>query len=244
MEINLTTKELRALEQYPGIAQQRTIVTDGKRKILHRDYRRKYAITSIILMFFIFAFIGWTWEVAIHVVQDGKFVNRGALHGPWLPIYGAGGIFGVLLLKKFADRPVLTFFLVVTVCSVVEYVTSWYFETYRHIQYWNYDGYFLNLNGRICLEGALIFGFAGCAGIYILAPFFDDQIKKIPHKTRVTLCVVIFTVFATDFVYSTKYPNKGEGITDYVFAPCVSVTADSDYPLFADMSVLDCKYLV
>ena len=24
--------------------------------------------------------------------QDGSFVNRGFLHGPWLPIYGSGSI--------------------------------------------------------------------------------------------------------------------------------------------------------
>lgn len=229
MELNLTLEDLRALDQYPGIApqQQAHIALGGQRKILHRNYHRKYALTSIILIFFIFALIGWLWEVAIHVVEDGKLVNRGTLHGPWLPIYGAGGILGVILLRKFVDRPVLTFFLVVTVCSVVEYATSWYLETYRHIQYWNYDGYFMNLNGRICLEGALVFGFAGCAGIYILAPFFDDQIKKIPPKIKIALCIILVTALTADFLYSTKYPNKGEGITDYVFTLYFSICSDS-----------------
>lgn len=228
MELNLTLEDLRGLDQYPGIAAQQSahIALGGGRKIIHRDYHRKYAITSIILMFFIFALIGWLWEVAIHVVEDGKLVNRGALHGPWLPIYGAGGVLGVILLRKFVDRPVLTFFLVVTVCSVVEYATSWYLETYKHIQYWNYDGYFMNLNGRICLEGALIFGFAGCAGIYILAPFFDDQIKKIPPKVRLSICIILVTAIAADFLYSREHPNKGEGITDYIALPCSQLYTD------------------
>lgn len=54
MELNLTLEDLRGLDQYPGIAAQQSahIALGGGRKIIHRDYHRKYAITSIILMFF------------------------------------------------------------------------------------------------------------------------------------------------------------------------------------------------
>lgn len=226
MELNLTIEELRNLEQYPGVAARQSahLSLGTGRKIVHRDYHRTYSVMSIIMMFFIFAFIGWVWEVAIHIIEDGKLVNRGALHGPWLPIYGTGGVLGVLLLKKAIDRPVVMFFLVVLLCSTVEYFTGWYLETYKHVEYWNYDGYFMNLNGRICLEGAMVFGFAGCAGIYILAPFIDDQIKKIPPKTKAVICAVLLTVFAGDFIYSRSNPNKGEGITDYIYIPVMQNT--------------------
>ena len=46
---------------------------------------------------------GWLWEVALHLVFNGELVKRGTMLGPWLPIYGAGGVLAVLLLRRFAD---------------------------------------------------------------------------------------------------------------------------------------------
>lgn len=106
-----------------------------------------------------------------------------------------GGVCGIILLKRFIDHHVATFFLVVGLCSVVEYVTSWYLETFKHMKYWDYTGYFCNINGRICLEGALIFGFAGCAGIYIMAPFLmifeEDTIQGKVCRVRDTCCIIL-----------------------------------------------------
>ncbi len=36
--------------------------------------------------------IGCLYEVVLHLVTHGELVNRGILHGPWLPIYGTGCI--------------------------------------------------------------------------------------------------------------------------------------------------------
>lgn len=33
---------------------------------------------------------GWLWEVLLFYIKDREFVNRGFLHGPYLPIYGIG----------------------------------------------------------------------------------------------------------------------------------------------------------
>lgn len=219
-EIILTLGDLREFERYPGLdfSKNSHFSRITKKKIIHRDYHRDYSIMSYILMFFTFAFIGWAWEVLIHIVEDGVFVNRGTMFGPWLPIYGFGGVCGVILLKKFIDRYVLTFFLVTGICAVVEYSTSWYLETFKHMKYWDYTGYFCNINGRICLEGILIFGFAGCAGIYILAPFLDDIIMKINIKIRFAVCCVLLLLFSADLVYSKANPNQGKGITDYTYS--------------------------
>ena len=81
------------------------------------DPLRDYNIWSLILMFFIFSCIGWLWEVSLHLITDGVFVNRGAMHGPWLPIYGSGGILILTLLKKFRDKPYLCFILIFVLCG-------------------------------------------------------------------------------------------------------------------------------
>ena len=45
-----------------------------------------------MIYFICFAFIGWIYEVALFLIEDHIFVNRGFLYGPWLPVYGFGGI--------------------------------------------------------------------------------------------------------------------------------------------------------
>ena len=51
-----------------------------------------YGFFFYIPLFFLLSFFGWLWEVGIYLVKDGEFVNRGVLFGPWLPVYGCGGI--------------------------------------------------------------------------------------------------------------------------------------------------------
>ncbi len=45
---------------------------------------------NLILLFFTFSFIGWIIEVTLKYRQFCRFINRGFLIGPWLPIYGSG----------------------------------------------------------------------------------------------------------------------------------------------------------
>ena len=193
-----------------------TIPEENKRVILSRlDPARDYTIWSLILMFFIFSCIGWLWEVSLHLITDGVFVNRGAMHGPWLPIYGSGGILILTLLKKFRDKPYLCFILIFVLCGFLEYTTSYVMEMNTGLKWWDYSGYFLNLDGRICAEGLCVFGIGGMAFIYVLAPVFDNMIAKIKPMMLRVMCVFLLMLFGIDMVYSHYVPNVGEGITDY-----------------------------
>lgn len=49
-------------------------------------------LINLILQFFTFAFIGWCIEVISKYRQFHRFINRGFLSGPWLPIYGSGSV--------------------------------------------------------------------------------------------------------------------------------------------------------
>ncbi|HIZ84155.1 MAG TPA: DUF975 family protein [Firmicutes bacterium] len=187
-----------------------------RRKWIKSDYRRDYSIWSLILIFFTFAAAGWVWEVIQGLSAEG-FVNRGVLHGPWLPIYGVGGVGVLVLLKKVRNHPVLTFFLTVLFCGVIEYGTGWFLEWATGTRWWDYSGYVLNLNGFICAEGLLVFGLGGCAAIYLLGPVLDDWYRKIPFKLKCFICCLLILLFVCDLIYSCFVPNTGEGITDYNF---------------------------
>ena len=183
------------------------------------NHMRRYSIWSLIALFFLFAIIGWIWEVVLHIILDGEFVNRGVLQGPWLPIYGYGGILILTVLNKFRAKPLRQFIATIVLCGTIEYFTSVYLEiVYDGQRWWDYSGYFLNLHGRICAEGLLVFGLGGIAIVYIVAPLLDNIIKKIDHKKLVTICCILVILFITDNIYSRKTPNTGKGITDYQVA--------------------------
>ena len=184
-----------------------------KEKWLHTDYNKNYSLSSIILMFFTASIVGWLWEVGLNLFQYGFFANRGTLHGPWLHIYGWGLMLILLTLKKFREHPIETFVLVMILCGILEYGTAWYLETFKNARWWDYDHFFLNLHGRICLEGLLTFGIGGTFFIYFAAPFLDSLYIKIPKKIKTILCVLLCTLYVCDFVYSSKFPNTGEGIS-------------------------------
>ena len=176
-----------------------------KKWIRDLRYMRHYSVVSLVVMFFVVSFIGWIWEVILHLIEDGRFVNRGVLHGPWLPIYGAGGILILLLLFKFRKNPVLEFITAIILCGIVEYFTSWYLEiVHNGKKWWDYTGYFLNLNGRICAEGLLVFGLGGIAFVYIVAPMLDNILRKISMAILVPICVALIIIFMVDKIILMK----------------------------------------
>lgn len=178
---------------------------------------RKFMVTKEnVLMFFVLSISGWVWEVVLHFLRYGELINRGVLHGPWLPIYGSGGILILLLLNKLRKYPIAEFAGIIVICGIVEYLTSWALEMLHHGQrWWDYTGYFLNLNGRICAESLLIFGMGGMIFVYVVEPILDKYLNNIRHTWMMLLCTVLSLLFVIDIAYSTKHPNTGDGISTY-----------------------------
>ena len=155
------------------------------------NYERAYSATSLILMFFLFSFTGWIWEVLIHIIEDGMFINRGLLLGPWLPIYGTGGVLILMLLKRWRSQPLMTMGLIMLLCGTVEYITSIGLEFFFGQRWWDYSDMLFNFQGRICLEGLLIFGIGGLFFIYLIASIikqFKCNFFKPYRRRRKCIC--------------------------------------------------------
>ena len=192
------------------------IKTRNKEGILLRrevEYDCPYTLVDYILIFFIVSMVGWFWEVCLHFLQTFTFANRGTLYGPWLPIYGTGGVVVLFLLKGTRKRPFLTFILSIVICLTIEYFTGWFLEVTKGLKYWDYSDMPLNLNGRICLYGGLIFGFGCIVMIYFLGPFLYSILANIKPKTKWIISSILLTAFVADIIVSAFYPNSGEGVT-------------------------------
>ena len=208
-------RDILDFKQYPDRLFPIKMVYTNKR-LEDTHYLRHYSVLSLVAIFFIICFGGWLWEVSLNLVTNGTLVNRGVLHGPWLPIYGTGGVMILVLLYRFRRNPALFVVLTIILCGIVEYGTGTYLEMTRGIKWWDYAGYYINISGRICAEGLLVFALGGVAITYMIAPTIDNLIRKANRKVLAVVCVILVLVFIGDSIYSNKHPNTGEGVTNKV----------------------------
>ena len=180
----------------------------------HISYLNPCTVWTLVVVFFAFCMVGWVWEVALNLIRFGQFSNRGMLHGPWLPIYGAGVVMIAVLLNRFRSKPVLEALAIIVLCGLVEYMTSFVTEQITGLRWWDYTGYFLNLHGRICGEGLAVFMLGGMAAVYLLVPAIDAMTMRMKPRVLVCVCLILLACFTADLVYSFINPNKGEGITN------------------------------
>ena len=57
-----------------------------------------------VCCFFVYCVIGWIYEVIWEFKVGNGFVNKGFLHGCYLPVYGFGGIILLFSLKKLMNK--------------------------------------------------------------------------------------------------------------------------------------------
>ena len=99
--------------------------------------------------------------------------------------------------------------------TIFEYVVSVVLESLFGLRWWDYTGYFININGRVCLEGLLVFGLGGCGFTYLVAPFLDNLYNKIKPSIKYLVAIILLSFFILDNIYCHNNPNMGEGITSY-----------------------------
>ena len=90
--------------------------------------------------------------------KEKKWVNRGFLHGPILPIYGAGATAVLVSTMAVSDNVFLVFLYGMIGATIMEYFTGWAMEKLFHVRYWDYSSHKFNLNGHICLLASLCWG--------------------------------------------------------------------------------------
>ena len=160
---------------------------------------------NIILLFFIYGFAGWCMEVSLKYRQYHRFINRGFLTGPLLPIYGSGVVLITIVVGNLSSMEsglVMTFTLSFLICGVVEYLTSLVLEKIFHARWWDYSTKPMNLHGRVWIGNLILFGLAGVAIMHISNPVIYKILARIPLQTREVIAVVLLAIVSADFVVS------------------------------------------
>lgn len=150
-----------------------------------------------VLWFFVYSFAGWVFEELYTLVKLGKIVNRGFVAGPVLPIYGAGALMAVVLLRPIAN-PFAQFAVGCVAAAVMEYATSWVLEKVFHARWWDYADMPLNLNGRICLPGVLLFGLMMLCVNLLVQPVLERATAALPADVVSFAAMALLVLFAVD----------------------------------------------
>ncbi len=176
----------------------------------------EYSLSMLFVIFIIYSFVGWIIESVYVYYCIQKLMNRGFLIGPCCPIYGFGCLLFILLLPKYKEDPLVVFVLAATICSVLEYITSWLMEKLFKARWWDYSDKKFNIAGRICLENALSFGIGALAVIYIIHPIFKPILVSIPSSIINIIAIILGAIFIIDMLVSlqiiTSFKNVAKSI--------------------------------
>ena len=160
---------------------------------------------NLILIFFAFSLVGWCIEVTLKYFEFGRFINRGFLTGPWLPIYGTGAVLctvGVQGLAPLESGYGTTFVICFVLCGTLEYMTSFVMEKRFHARWWDYSKKPMNLHGRVWIGNLVLFGLGGVLIVHVFDPLLFRLFALISLPVRELTASVLSAVIAADFVMS------------------------------------------
>ena len=127
-------------------------------------------------------------------------------------IYGIGGVLILVFSSYFKKSNFKLFIVGFLIGSIIEYLFSFLIEAILHTQWWSYENYILNINGRICLLYSFFWGILTIFLVKKVNPLIDKIMRKIKQKIptnilkMIILCIIIFlaldciaTCFAQQF---------------------------------------------
>lgn len=171
-----------------------------------------YRYCYLFILFMLYAIIGFVIEVINSLIHQKKFVNRGFLIGPYIPIYAIGVMLILYLLKDYTGNILVLFILSSVICMTLEYLTSYIMEKLFNARWWNYSNRKYNLNGRVCLETTIPFGLGGTLAVYFVNPFFIRILNGFSEKLITILGVSLAVIFFTDLIISLIVASKFRNI--------------------------------
>lgn len=158
-----------------------------------------YQIAVVFLWLILYSFLGWTYESIYCSLRERRLINRGFLIGPLCPVYGFGALIILFFFQGRENEKIWILFLSSAVLTcILEYITSWLLEKLFHIKLWDYSHMKFQINGRVCLLGAVVFGTFSVCLIKWMHPFFSSLIERIPAVWIYIISGLLFVVLMAD----------------------------------------------
>lgn len=159
----------------------------------------------IFLLFIIYSFIGYIIEITNCSIREKKLVlNRGFFLGPYLPIYGISCLLMGSFIIRYKSDLLTVSVMSAFVCTTVEYITSYILEKIFKARWWDYSDKKFNIEGRVCLFNAFLFGIGGLAFTYIINPIVVFLISKLSITLLRVISIMLMIIFFTDVIITIR----------------------------------------
>lgn len=144
----------------------------------------------ILFIFLLYSFIGWLAETLIILIKEKKFVNRGITNGPMCTLYGLSAALLTITLNDI-ENTFIVFFASIFYSTVIQYLAGKLLNFFNRRVWWDFSNQKYNLEGYVCLNYSLLWGFLGTIVVKIVNPI----LKNIFNRFNIYIVgVVLFTL--------------------------------------------------
>ena len=143
------------MENAEETSKKKTKVKPKVEKIEQPQKERKFH--KYLWYLIIFSILGLILECVINFIKakttDTPFL---VTTGPFCIFYGIGAILTILCLQQYKGKKIKLFIIGCILMSAIQYALSFILETIVGARLWHYTWSKFNINGRVCLEYAIL----------------------------------------------------------------------------------------
>lgn len=77
-------------------------------------------------------------------------------------------------------------------------------ETLLHARWWDYSNRFLNLHGRVCLKGFVVFGALSVLMLRFVHPLVEGLVSHLPAPALHPICLTLLIILLADIFVTLK----------------------------------------
>lgn len=163
-----------------------------------------YSMVQWLFFFYFYCFFGWCFESTYVSLKEKHLVNRGFMRGPFLPLYGTGGIMMLVVSAPFQGNVLLVYLAGCVGATALEYVTGVTMEALFKVRYWDYSRQKFQFQGHICLKSTLTWGLLTILMTEWLHKIIEGFVLQIPVVWLERTVFLVTIVLVVDFTLSFK----------------------------------------
>ncbi|MCL1831765.1 MAG: putative ABC transporter permease [Oscillospiraceae bacterium] len=185
--------------------------------MFHIPVTQDFSFGYWLFLFFTFSVMGWFLESVVESVNHKRVINRGSLSGPYIPIFGIGGVLfssvGPPIRDSYSNPLIsiaLVFFVGALLATALEYLVGSIMERLFKRQFWDYSTMKLTAQftykNRISLVSSLFFGVCALFVTFFLYDAVITHARALDFRVVVIVNVVMTAVMGTDiFLQARKH---------------------------------------
>ncbi len=161
------------------------------------------SVFYFVVLFAVYSFAGWLIEVIYRSINQRRFINAGFLYGPFVPIYGVGAAFILLLEYFLRDWHIASRLMIYGITlTVLEYLVGYFFEKTFKLKLWEYSDSRFSLHGRVSFIFTIAWVILALIFITIIHPAASRQLLGLNLFYIKIFANIFLAYYLTDLLFS------------------------------------------